>query len=69
GDGSALGESPMRESKSMTAQRCAQLILDATQRRKRLMVTSWRGRLGRYLRLIAPRLIDRIAENAIRKGH
>lgn len=68
-DGSALGETPMRENKIMSAQRCAQLIAEAAHRRQRLLVTSWRGRIGRYVRLIAPRLIDRIAARAIDKGH
>ena len=68
GDGSQLGKSPMRESKIMSADRCADLILEATQARKRLSITSWRGKIGRVLRLVAPRLIDRIAAKAIQQG-
>jgi hypothetical protein len=32
-------------------------------------VTSARGRFGRWLKLIAPRAIDRIAARAIRERH
>jgi short-subunit dehydrogenase len=66
GDGKPLGTSPMQESRIMTAQRCAALIHAAMLRRQRLLITSWRGRAGRWLRLIAPRWIDAIAARAIR---
>jgi len=65
-DGQPLGTSPMQEARIMTAERCAALMHDAMLRRQRLLVTSWRGRAGRWLRLIAPRLIDAIAARAIR---
>ena len=64
-DGQPLGQSPMQEDKIMTAERCAELIVDAMAKRRRLLVTSARGRLGRWLKLIAPGLIDRIARKAI----
>lgn len=69
GDGAVLGESPMREGKIMTAERCAQLTARAARGRRRLLITSLRGRLGRVVRLFAPRLIDRIAARAIDQGH
>jgi len=68
-DGQPLGESPMVESKILTAERCATLVLDAARRRKRLVLLSWRGRLGRWVRLFAPGLIDRIAARAIARRH
>ena len=64
-DGEPLGQSPMQEDKIMTAERCAELIVEAMAQRRRLLVTSARGRLGRWLKLIAPGLIDRIARKAI----
>jgi short-subunit dehydrogenase len=64
-DGSPLGETPMQEDRIMTAERCAELIIDAMARRKRLLITSRRGRLGRWFKLLAPGLIDRIAAKAI----
>ncbi len=68
-DGQPLGRSPMRESRIMTAERCAQEIVSATERRQRLRILSLRGRLGRYVRLLAPGLIDAIAARAVRQGH
>jgi short-subunit dehydrogenase len=66
-DGRALGESPMDESRIMTADECATIILRATAARRRLAVTSARGRLLRWLQLLAPGLVDRLAEKAIRE--
>lgn len=68
GSGKALGTSPMQESKIMTADECAGLICRAMEKRQRLLITSMRGRLGRWVRLIAPGLIDRIAMKAIASG-
>jgi short-subunit dehydrogenase len=68
-DGRALGESPMDESKIMTADECAAIILRATDRRQRLVITSPRGRLLRWLKLVAPGFVDRRAERAVRKHH
>ena len=65
GKGQPLGESPMQEDRIMSAEECAALILKATERRQRLLVTSGRGRLGRWLKLIAPDAVDRIARKAI----
>jgi len=66
-DGEPLGVSPMKVAKIMTAEDCALRIVRALERRERLVVMSARGKIGRWLKLIAPSLIDRIAENAIRE--
>jgi short-subunit dehydrogenase len=68
-DGAPLGVSPMQESRIMTAEECARLIVGAMQRRQRLLVTSPRGRLVRWARLVAPGLVDRLAARAIRERH
>ncbi|WP_434478930.1 hypothetical protein [Gemmatimonas sp.] len=34
-------------------------------RRDRDLVMTWRGKIGRLLKLISPRLVDRIAKQAI----
>jgi short-subunit dehydrogenase len=68
-DGEPLGESPMKVSKIMTADACAARIVKAIERRERLVLMSARGKLGRWLKLIAPSLIDRIAAKAIRQRH
>ena len=68
-DGRPLGESPMRQDRLMSAEECARLIVRAIEKRKRLLITSARGRLGRWLKLIAPRAIDALAAKAIRERH
>jgi short-subunit dehydrogenase len=63
-DGKPLGQTPMQEQRIMTADECARLMLRAMRRRQRLAILSARGRLGRWVRLIAPGLVDRIAQRA-----
>jgi short-subunit dehydrogenase len=67
-DGRPLGRSPMQEARIMTTERCAQLIAGAMRRRQRLLVMSLRGRAGRFVRLLAPGLIDRVALRAVQEG-
>ncbi|GIU15667.1 SDR family oxidoreductase [Shewanella sp. MBTL60-007] len=66
--GKALGDTPMQEAKIMTAEQCAQMMLPAIASRKRLLITSFRGRVGRFIKVIAPGLIDKIARRAIEAG-
>jgi short-subunit dehydrogenase len=65
GEGRPLGDSPMQEAKIMTADECAALMVRAMAARRRLLITSTRGRLGRFLKIFAPGVIDRIAARAI----
>jgi hypothetical protein len=37
--------------------------------RQRLLLMSARGKLGRWLKLLAPSMIDRMAAKAIRQRH
>jgi short-subunit dehydrogenase len=67
-DGRPVGRSPMQEARLMTAEECAALTLRAMERRERLAILSARGRWGRFARLLAPGLIDRIAARAVREG-
>jgi short-subunit dehydrogenase len=66
-DGKPLGKSPMQEGKIMTAEKCATLIVKAVENRDRLLVTSFRGKLGRWVKMLAPDLIDKVAAKAIKK--
>lgn len=67
-DGKPVGDSTIAERKAMPAAECAELIVGAMERRQRLLITSLRGRLGRFARLLVPGVIDRIADRAIRRG-
>ncbi|HTX90863.1 MAG TPA: SDR family oxidoreductase [Anaerolineales bacterium] len=67
-DGKPLGESPVKEGEVMPVEECARLIVRAMSRRQRELVMTLRGKLGLWLKLIAPGLVDRIASQAIRTG-
>ncbi|HEY0783335.1 MAG TPA: SDR family oxidoreductase [Thermoanaerobaculia bacterium] len=67
-DGRPLGESPVRESEIMTAEVCARQIVAAAGARKREIVQSARGRVGLWLKVVAPGLVDRIARRAVERG-
>jgi NAD(P)-dependent dehydrogenase (short-subunit alcohol dehydrogenase family) len=66
-DGQPLGESPVQESKVMSAETCAGLIVQAAARRQREQLQG-RGRFLQYLLPFAPGLIDRMALRAIQRG-
>ncbi len=67
-DGKPVGDTTIAERKAMSAPECAELTVRAMERRQRLMITSWRGKLGRFARLVMPGVIDRVAYRAIRRG-
>jgi short-subunit dehydrogenase len=67
-DGKPLGKSLMQEGRIMTAEKCATLIVAAMEKRKRLLLTSRRAKLGRWVRMFAPRFIDGVAKRAVQKG-
>jgi short-subunit dehydrogenase len=67
-DGQPLGSSPVQESKIMTAETCSRLILKAAAARKRDLLMSTRAKIGLWLKLIAPRMVDNIARKAIKRG-
>jgi len=68
GDGRPLGASPVREGAIMTVEECAHLVVDALDRRRRERVMTARGRLGQWLKLVAPALVDRVAARAVTAG-
>jgi len=65
-DGNPLGTSPMQEDKIMTAEDCAVMIVKAIENRDRQLITSVRGKLGRWIKMIAPGALDNLALKAIR---
>lgn len=66
GYGKSLGKSPLQESKVMTAEECAFLIIKAVKKRERILIISLRGKLGRWMKLILPSVVDKIAAKAIK---
>ena len=67
-DGQPLEKSPVREGEVMTTEECARIMINAMARRKREEVMTLRGKLGLWLKLIAPGLVDRMARKAIEEG-
>jgi len=67
-DGKPIMVSPVREGDVMSAADCARRIVRAMERREREVVMTARGKMGLWLKLLAPSLVDRIARRAIEKG-
>lgn len=59
-DGSAQGVTPRKEEKMMSAQRAAQLIARGVWRRKGRMLMDFDGKATVWLKLLAPRLLDKL---------
>ena len=67
-DGTPLGESPVQEDEVMAADTCARIILAAADARRREVVMTARGKVGQWVKLVAPGLVDRLARKAIERG-
>ncbi len=68
-NGQPAGRSGLDERGAMSVETCARLILDGTLQRQRDIVMSAKGRLGRWLKLIAPAVVDRLALKALSRQH
>lgn len=64
--GEALGTSGVREDDMMSVEEAVRLMLDGLRRRKREVLMTRQMRLGRWLKLIAPRIVDRMALKALK---
>ncbi len=66
-DGSPFGERAYRRKpgETMETDECVRQILRATQRRERDLVMTWRGKIGRILKLLSPSLVDGMARRVI----
>jgi short-subunit dehydrogenase len=65
--GQALGSSGLKEDGAMTVEECARLIIEGMNRREREVVMTGKGKLGRWLKLIAPGMLEKIALNVVKK--
>jgi short-subunit dehydrogenase len=66
-DGQPAGRSGLDERGAMSVQTCARLIVDGTEARKRDIVMTAKGKFGRWMKLIAPSLVDRMAVKALKQ--
>ena len=67
-DGRTVPASPLEEGELMSAEECARLIVGAMEKRKRILVMTLKGKLGRWAGLAFPSLVDHLAAEAVRKG-
>jgi short-subunit dehydrogenase len=58
----------VKEGEVMPVEECARRIVRAMEHRSREVVMTARGKMGLWLKLLAPGLVDRIARRAIDKG-
>ena len=58
--GHTQGESPVDESKLMSAETCAKYILNAIEKRKRVLVLTFTGKLTVFLNKFFPSLTDKL---------
>ena len=66
-DGKPIGHVPVRLD-MMSVEECARITVAAMQARKREVVMTARGKMGAWLKLVAPGVVDRMARRVIEKG-
>lgn len=65
--GQAAGNSGLDETGAMSVTTCAQLIRQGMAARQRDVVMSAKGKLSRWMKLIAPALVDKLALAALKR--
>ena len=64
--GVPAGSSGLKEDGAMGVEECARLIIEGMNRREREVVMTARGRLGRWLKLLAPAAVENMALAALK---
>jgi short-subunit dehydrogenase len=64
--GGVLGSSSLKEDRAMPVAACAALIIGGMEARQREVVMTAKGRLGRWMKLIAPGLVEKMALAALK---
>jgi short-subunit dehydrogenase len=64
--GGEAGSSGLREDEAMPVDECARLIVEGMNRRRREVVMTARGKAGRYLKLVAPGMVEKMALAALK---
>ena len=65
--GQPMGSSSLKEEGAMSVEECARLTIDGMNARKREVVMTAKGKLGRFLKLVAPGLVEKMALAAVKK--
>lgn len=66
-DGSAQTETPLNESKLMSAEECAGIIVNGIENRKREIIMTNQGRFTVFLTRLFPALMDKVVYNHFKK--
>ena len=64
--GLPAGSSGLKEDKAMSVQTCASLILQGMNLRQRGVVMTPQGKIGRFLKLLAPGMVEKMALAALK---
>jgi short-subunit dehydrogenase len=65
--GEAAGASSLKEEGAMSVEECARLIIAGMDGRRREVVMTAKGKLGRFLKLLAPGLVEKMALAALKQ--
>jgi short-subunit dehydrogenase len=65
--GEPAGSSGLKEDDAMSVEECARLILDGMNARKREVVMTAKGKLGRFAKLLAPGVVEDMALAALKE--
>ncbi|MEW5880106.1 MAG: SDR family oxidoreductase [Pseudomonadota bacterium] len=69
GRGEPAGVSALEEAGAMPVDECARQIAAAMRARRRELVMTPKAKVGLWLKLIAPRVVDRMARAALKRQH
>lgn len=64
--GEPAGVSGLKEDDAMPVEECARLIIDGMQQRRREVVMTSKGKLGRLLKILAPGVVEKLALAALK---
>jgi len=67
--GEEAGASGLKEEGAMSVEECARLIIAGMDARKREVVMTAKGKLGRFLKMLAPGLVEKMALAALADEH
>ena len=65
--GEAMGSSALKEEGAMSVEECARLIIAGMEARRREVVMTATGKIGRFLKLLAPGLVEKMALAALKQ--
>lgn len=67
-DGQPLGTSKLDEEKIMPVEVCVRQMIRAIEKRDRELLMTTKAKIGLWLKLISPKLVDKIAKKSIQTG-